>query len=84
MSPSSARVNGQNKLKPWQRRFTLGEVVEGLQDSDFDDSDDEFDGYMDSDAEHKVDRGLQERMEGGNVRREHGTECGGICRGWWG
>ena len=45
-----------------ERRFTLSEVVEGLQESDSEDSDDEFDGYLDIDIEER-DNGVQERME---------------------
>ena len=44
-----------------ERRFTVSEVVEGLQDSDFDDSDDDFDGYLDMDCEEEDD-GVEERV----------------------
>ena len=34
-----------------ERESALSEVVKGLQECDFDDSDDEFDGYLGSDIE---------------------------------
>ena len=47
-----------------ERRFTLSEVVEGLQESDFEDSEDEFDGYLDMGGEEERDECMQERIDG--------------------
>ena len=48
-----------------ERRCTVSEVVEGLWESNFEDSDNKFDGYLDMDME---DEGIEERVKEETVR----------------
>ena len=45
-----------------ERRFTLREVVDGLEGSDFEESDDDFDGYLDMDVINE-DRSVEEESQ---------------------
>ena len=58
-----------------ERRYTLSEVVEELQGSDFEDSDDEFDGDLDMDVEEERDECTEERTKGclSNIPPQAGT-----------
>lgn len=53
-----------------QKRLTVSEVVEGLQESDFEDSDDEFDGYLDMDDEEIGEERMEEIGESIGVDEE--------------
>ena len=53
-----------------QKCLTVNEVVEGLHKSDFEDSDDEFDGYLDMDDEEMGEKRMEEVGESMGVDEE--------------
>ena len=57
------------------KRLSLGEVMDGLDGSDFeDDSDDDFDGYLDMDMDDEFDSEEELREEGARVQESVETE----------
>ena len=52
-----------------ERHLTLNEVMDGLEGSDFEDSEDDFDGYLDMDDYATVEEGRDDREEKQSVER---------------
>ena len=53
-----------------ERHFTIDEVVDGMEGSDFEDSDDDFDGYLDMDVWNEDRQEEEERVESEREDRE--------------
>ena len=58
------------------KKYTMNEVVSGLDGGDFEDGEDDFDGYLDSDKEAYTNERRLGAVEGDEVRTEEDVLIG--------